>query len=170
MTDEPLPDVLGPGLKAIFCGSAAGRRSAAARAYYAGPGNRFWDILHRIGLTPHRLAPGEYNAVLAYGIGLTDIVKLRSGNDGDLRRGDFDAELLRQKITQYEPRVVGFNGKRAAQAFFAVPVDYGMQKTKLGATEFFVLPSTSGAARKFWHEGPWRALGQFILMMEDNKI
>jgi len=160
---EPLPDVLGPGLKVVFCGSAAGRRSAAAQAYYAGPGNRFWDMLYLIGLTPQRFAPREYAAVLAYGIGLTDMVKRRSGNDDDLQRGDFDADLLRRKITQYSPCVVAFNGKRAAQAFFGGQVYYGAQEESMGTTMFFVLPSTSGAARRFWDEAPWFALGEFIL-------
>jgi len=160
---QPLPDVLGPGLKVVFCGSAAGRRSAAAQAYYAGPGNRFWDMLYLIGLTPQRFAPPEYAAVLAYGIGLTDMVKRRSGNDDDLQREDFGADLLRRKITQYCPRVVAFNGKRAAQAFFGGQVDYGAQEAAMGTTMFFVLPSTSGAARRFWDEAPWLALGEWLL-------
>src|SRR3546814_13773735 len=50
-----LPDVLAPGLRLVFCGSAAGRKSAELGAYYAGPGNKFWPTLYEIGLTPrHR--------------------------------------------------------------------------------------------------------------------
>ena len=52
-----LPDVLAPGLRAVFCGTAAGTKSAIAGAYYAGPGNKFWPTLHAIGLTPRRFAP-----------------------------------------------------------------------------------------------------------------
>ena len=40
-----LPDVLQPGLALVFCGTAAGKRSAAERAYYAHPGNMFWRAL-----------------------------------------------------------------------------------------------------------------------------
>ena len=159
---SPLPDVLDPGLKVVFCGSAAGRRSAMARAYYAGPGNRFWEMLHRIGLTPYLLAPGEYRRVLAYGIGLTDMVKRRSGNDEVLAPEDFDAELLRRKIERYPPRAVAFNGKRAAQAFFGGQVDYGMRDGGIGNTVFCVLPSTSGAARRFWDERHWFDLAAYI--------
>jgi double-stranded uracil-DNA glycosylase len=47
---EVLPDILELNLSVVFCGSAASSRSASSRAYYAGPGNRFWMILHKVGL------------------------------------------------------------------------------------------------------------------------
>jgi hypothetical protein len=68
-----LPDVLGPGLRVVFCGTAVGSASAKRGAYYAGPGNKFWPTLHAIGLTPRRLMPEEFRSVLDYGIGLTDL-------------------------------------------------------------------------------------------------
>jgi len=37
-----LPDLLASNLKIVFCGSAAGTKSAENKAYYAGPGNRFY--------------------------------------------------------------------------------------------------------------------------------
>src|SRR4051794_32803818 len=67
-----LPDVLRPGLRLVICGSAAGVVSAARGEYYAGPGNKFWDILAVTGLTPRRLLPHEFRDVLDFGIGLTD--------------------------------------------------------------------------------------------------
>lgn len=36
-----LPDLLRPGLRVVFCGTAAGAASALSGAYYAGRGNRF---------------------------------------------------------------------------------------------------------------------------------
>ncbi len=47
-----LEDLLAPGLALVVCGSAAGRRSAQLGHYYAGPGNKFWRTLARVGLTP----------------------------------------------------------------------------------------------------------------------
>jgi hypothetical protein len=35
VSDAPLPDVLRPGLRAVFCGTSAGAESARVRAYYA---------------------------------------------------------------------------------------------------------------------------------------
>src|SRR3546814_7604122 len=54
-----LPDVLAPGLRLVFCGSAAGRKSAELGAYYAGPGNKFWPTLYEIGLTPRHFRPQD---------------------------------------------------------------------------------------------------------------
>ena len=47
-----LPDLIKPGLRIVFCGTAAGNVSAARGAYYAHPQNRFWSALHAFGLTP----------------------------------------------------------------------------------------------------------------------
>ena len=56
-------DVIEPGLAVVFCGTALGAASARRRAYYAGPGNKFWPTLAAVGLTPRRLEPEEYPRV-----------------------------------------------------------------------------------------------------------
>jgi TDG/mug DNA glycosylase family protein len=164
MMSEPhkLPDVLAEGLRVVFCGSAAGARSAQVGAYYAGRGNKFWQTLYMLGLTPRLLQPGEFPLLPQYGIGLTDIAKLYSGADSGLRRAHFDAAGLRYKIERYAPRAFAFNGKKAAQAFYGrQQVDYGQQAERIGETTLFVLPSTSGAASGFWDVAQWERLADF---------
>ena len=140
-----------------MCGSAAGTASALAGAYYAGPGNQFWGMLHRTGLTPSLMRPADFRTLLDHGIGLTDVVKNAFGADIQLRSGDFDRDRLRLQIETYRPAVLAFNGKRAASAFFGRQVDYGRQSgADIGPTRIYVAPSTSGAARKFWDETLWR--------------
>ena len=160
--DPVLPDVLGPELAVVFCGSAVGRKSAAAGAYYAGPGNRFWATLHEIGLTPRRLDPHEYPGVIGYGIGLTDLAKHRSGGDRELRESDDDVAGLTAKIAAWAPRALAFNGKRAAERVLGRPAEYGPQRERLGGSRAFVLPSTSGAARRYWNIAEWRALASWV--------
>ena len=156
-----LPDVLGPGLGIVFCGSAAGAASARAGAYYAGPGNRFWPTLCRVGLTPRLLAPAEFRTVLEYGIGLTDLCKTESGADAGLSREADDSAALAAKIARYRPAVLAFNGKRAARVFLdAAGIDYGEQTRRIGGTAIHVLPSTSGAARRWWDEAFWRRVAE----------
>ena len=162
-----LPDVLTHGLDVVFCGSAAGAASARAGAYYAGPGNRFWPILHASGLTPRQLQPREFRAVVQYGVGLTDLSKFQSGADSMLDAGGDDTRALAEKISVHAPRVLAFNGKRAGGVFlrdvWASEIgDYGLQPQTLGGTALFVLPSTSGAARRWWDAGPWRALAEYL--------
>ena len=68
-----LPDVLVPGMRVVFCGTAPGTASARAGAYYAGAGNRFWTALHEVGLTPVLLRPTEFARLADFDLGLTDI-------------------------------------------------------------------------------------------------
>jgi TDG/mug DNA glycosylase family protein len=104
--DMVLPDVLGPGLKVVFCGSAVGSASARVGAYYAGPGNKFWPTLQRIGLTPRRLAPAEFRSVVAFGIGLTDLCKSLSGADRALTASADDVAGLAAKRTAWAKRAI----------------------------------------------------------------
>lgn len=165
MPESILPDVLESGLRVVFCGTAAGPRSAQVIAYYAGPGNRFWDMLFRIGLTPRRLQPEQFRHVTQYGIGLTNIAPYVIGLDKDLSRADYDPDALRRKMRVYQPRVLALNGKKAAAALLGrdtKSVPYGLQPETIGETRLWVLPSTSGAARGFWDESWWRALAAWL--------
>lgn len=166
MPESILPDVLEPGLKVVFCGTAAAPRVRVVAGYYAGIGNRFWDALHRAGLTPYRFEPLQYRGVSSYGIGLTNIAPYTIGLDKDLCEADFDPDALRQKMLVYQPRVLAFNGKKAAAVLLgrgtqAVP--YGLQPEMIGATRLWVLPSTSGAARGYWDESWWGRLAAWLL-------
>jgi len=154
-----LDDLLRPNLLVVFCGTAAGHRSAALGQYYAGRGNRFWSVLAKTRLTPRQLAPSEYRLLPTFGIGLTDIAKGQSGNDVDITFRTADRQALRAKIEAHQPLVLCFNGKRSAREFFgSAEVDYGLHRERIGATSLFVVPSTSGAARASWDERPWRNL------------
>ena len=93
-----IQDVLAPGLRVVFCGTALGKRSAQVGAYYAGPGNRFWTTLHEVGLTPVVLRPDEYRQLVDHGIGLTDICKTRSGSDDEVGNYEFDVARLISEI------------------------------------------------------------------------
>lgn len=153
-----LQDLLIPDLDIVFCGTAAGEISAKQQAYYAGPGNQFYLVLNKIGLTPELLPPYEYKELLNYKIGLTDLVKLTSGNDNVLSKRDYDVANFIKKILQFQPKVVCFNGKKAAAEFRGVntkDVNYGMMSGTIGETILFCAPSTSGSARRFWDEGFW---------------
>ena len=153
-----LPDVLSPNLKLVICGTAAGSRSAALQQYYAGRGNKFWKTLFEVGLTPELLYPYQYKDLLKYDIGLTDLVKSKSGMDFNLDSSDFGSDQLVKKIKRYKPRYICFNGKRAAKEFFLREVDYGLQIEMVDNTKFYVAPSTSSAAGGFWDIEKWHEI------------
>jgi len=151
------------------CGTAAGHRSADLQQYYAGRGNRFWQILDATRLTPRLLDPSEYQLLPSFGIGLTDIAKGQSGNDKDILFGANDRSELRSKVLQHQPGILCFNGKRAAQEFFGTKaVTYGLQPERIGATTLFVAPSTSGAARSAWDETVWHDLASRVRPSDDR--
>lgn len=158
-----LPDLLGPGLRVVFCGSAVGPESFRQRAYYANPRNRFWRALQESGLTPRLFAPAEYPKLLTLGIGFTDLAKHRHGVDSILVAADYDADALAEKIFRHRPRMLAFTGKKPGAAFIARrfgrrSCDYGLQPESVGATRLFVLPSPSPANAGAWRLDPWRAL------------
>ncbi len=161
MTDV-LPDILVPDLRVVFCGTAAGSASARKKAYYAGPGNRFWATLEETGLTPERLQPGEFTRLPELGIGLTDICKVLHGSDEEVGTVEFDVDGLRQRLAAVEPANLAFNGKNAARGALERDVRYGLQEEQIGGAAVWVLPSTSGAAKRFWDIGPWQELARAI--------
>ena len=143
----PFPDVLAPGLSAIFCGINPGRVSAAAAAHFANPRNDFWRLLHAAGFTPRLLEPSEQHSLLGYGYGITNAAYRTTPGSGDLRRADFAgaAERLERIAVELRPGAIGFVGKEAYRGAFGERPELGLQARRLGETRLFVLPSTSPA-------------------------
>jgi len=163
---ELVPDILTDGLRLVFCGSALGDMSWKRRAYYANPGNRFWQTLAEVGLTPHRIAAEEYPRLVDWGIGLTDLVKTDHGQDVHIFDGHVDLDearrLLRAKVLRWQPRVLAFTSRTVAAQFLGRRAVPGRQPDCVGRTVVWVLPSTSGLARRFFEIGPWQDLARFV--------
>jgi len=145
-------------LQLVFCGTAPSRASAAAKAYYAHPGNAFWRALFEAGITPCQLAPAEYPQLLTLNIGLTDLAKQHSGVDAELPKHAFDVAALHEKIKRYRPDLLAFTSKNAARAVLGSRIDFGLQTQAIASTRVFVLTSPSGQARRSWNIAVWRAL------------
>jgi double-stranded uracil-DNA glycosylase len=160
-----LPDLLKPNLKLVFCGTAASNISAQMAAYYANPQNAFWPTLHKIGLTPYQFQPKEFSQLLDLHIGLTDLAKAAQGMDKALKSSDFDAEKLHEKILHYQPSILAFTSKKGASVYFkcgSQSISYGLQSETIGASQVWVLPSPSSAARSFWDIAVWQALADAV--------
>jgi double-stranded uracil-DNA glycosylase len=157
-----LPDYLKPGLDLVLCGTAPGPVSAARGHYYANPGNRFWRTLHEVGLTARLFSPDEDHLLNEIGIGLTDLVKTRSGLDRDLLNGDYDVEGLRARIAHFGPKILAFDSLNAGRRAMGRKAVTGPQPEAFGGAEVFILPSTSGLACGSWDIGPWRELAKYV--------
>jgi TDG/mug DNA glycosylase family protein len=157
MTPEEgaVPDVLGPGMRVVFCGINPGHWSAAAGAAFANPRNDFWRLLHAAGFTPRQLEPHEQRDLLRYGVGLTNAVRRTTRGSGDLRKRDFAGarDRLDAIVGTYTPVAIGFVGKIAYTGVFGGRAEHGLQERRLDGTALFVLPSTSPAnAAVPWEE------------------
>ncbi len=160
-----VPDLLGPALRLVFCGTAPSRISKERRAYYANPGNRFWKTLHEAGLTPRRFAAADYPSLLALGIGLTDLNKREWGNDDELTPAGFDVAAFTAKMRRHRPAAIAFTSKTAASIFLDCDtgtLGYGRHRLTLDGIPLHVLPSTSGQAIRYFDLAPWAALAELL--------
>lgn len=146
-----LPDLLRPGLRVVFCGTAVATASAERGHYYSGRGNKFWQLLHEAGFTPSRLTPEQDGCLPTHGIGITDLVKdVAQSHDRGLDYGK--ANVVARHVILAAPEWVAFNGLTAARAAAVrlglgakKDVTMGEQPWQIGTSKVFVVPNSSGA-------------------------
>ncbi len=150
MPEPTGPDrrLLRPGLRLVIAGTVGrGRRPAQ---YYAGTGNRFWELLQAGGLVEERLDPDRAEQLPERGIGLTDLVIER------VRRIGHEPEMIIHRrpfdiaIRWVAPQAVAFVSKTAAiwyarGAGERLPRGYGELDWSVAGVPGFVLPGPSGA-------------------------
>ena len=162
---DVIDDIVAPGLKVIFCGMAAGPKSARERTPYVGPNNKFWPTLKQIGLLPAAFTPRDFRNLPVHGIGLTDIAKTQSGADSKIFVTPKDVARLRTTLRRCRPRLVAFVGKTVASHFFACGTKdlvLGRQPEPWESIPVFVLCSTSARAHSHWSPECWRALATLV--------
>jgi double-stranded uracil-DNA glycosylase len=145
--DKTVPDVLGLGLRVLFCGINPGLYSAAVGHHFARPGNRFWPALHASGFTPRLLSPFEDGALLELGYGITNVVERASASAGELSPVELaeGGRGLVQKVAQYRPQILAVLGVGAYRtAFEQRTAELGRQPEAVGGAITWVLPNPSG--------------------------
>lgn len=144
---QELEDVIGPGLRVLFCGINPGLVSAATGHHFARPGNRFWPALHLAGFTPRLFRPDEQGELLGLGLGITNVVDKPSARADELTKAELVAggENLVKKVLHYQPQwlaVVGVTAYR--DAFGERKAAMGEQTRRIGETRVWILPNPSG--------------------------
>jgi TDG/mug DNA glycosylase family protein len=150
-TDKPLADCLKRGLDVVFIGINPGRASAAAGHHYAGPGNHFWPLLYEAGFVPEPLTFKDDGRCPDFGVGLTNIVSRSTRGSDDLTKDELraGAEVLRQKLRRFKPRVACFNGKLIYEAISGQKATFGLQDERAEGALAFVMPSTSARTASY---------------------
>jgi double-stranded uracil-DNA glycosylase len=145
--DKVVPDVIGPGLKVLFCGINPGLYTAYMGHHFARPGNRFWPALFAGGFTDRLFAPSEERELLPLGYGITNVVQRASAAADALTVDELVAggKKLRAKVKRYAPRFLAVLGVGAYRAAFDRPkATTGLQPDVIGDTQVWVLPNPSG--------------------------
>lgn len=147
---KTLPDYLRKGMKLVIVGCNPSESSVRAGHYYAGRGNQFWPTLYEAGVVPEPFDYPDDRRIIEFGIGLTDLVKRPTKEIEELKREDF-AEgriVLAQKLVEFSPRVIAFNGKLTYEQFAQRKCKYGVQKELLYGAQVYVLPAIRGQEGK----------------------
>jgi TDG/mug DNA glycosylase family protein len=142
-----IPDVIGPGLRVLFCGINPSLYSAAVGHHFARPGNRFWPALHAAGFTGRRLSPFEDRLLLASGYGLMNLVRRATAAADELTAAELaaGARALVRKVRRWRPRAVAFLGVAAYRTAFGRPrATLGRQVEAVAGAAVWVLPNPSG--------------------------
>jgi double-stranded uracil-DNA glycosylase len=168
-----LPDHLRKGMKLIIVGFHPTESSVRVGHYYAGRDNEFWPMLFESGVVPEPFDYRDDKRVIEFGIGLTDLVKRPAKTTEELAREDF-AEgriMLSQKLEEFAPRVVAFNGKATYELFAQRKSKFGLQKEPLYGARVFVLPATPGPQMKSKSEKlrHFRKLAQLVRRVEKER-
>lgn len=161
-----LPDHLRKGMKLVIVGCNPTESSVRVGHYYAGRENQFWPMLYEGGVVPEPFDYHDDKRVIEFGIGLTDLVKRPTRTSAELTRADF-AEgriVLSQKLEEFAPHVVAFNGKIVYEQFAQRKCKFGIQKQSLYGARVYVLPETAGPqkAGKAEKLGHFRKLAQLV--------
>ncbi|CAN5728236.1 G/U mismatch-specific DNA glycosylase [soil metagenome] len=146
------PDILGPGLDAVFCGLNPASSAAADGHNFSNRSNRFWAVLHLAGFTDVRLQPQDERRLLEYGCGISAVVSRPTKRADEIRPEEFRAARpeFEEKMRRYAPSVIAFLGKRAFSAMIGRPdIGWGRYPEEFGAATAWILPNPSGLNRSF---------------------
>jgi double-stranded uracil-DNA glycosylase len=161
-----IPDLIADDLRVLLVGINPSLCSGATGYHFATPGNRFWPTMHRAGWTDRQVRPDEPAALLALGIGITNLVNRATASADEVTRDELraGAEALRSKVGLYRPRAVAVLGISAYRpAFDEADARVGRQPRRLGGAPIWVLPNPSGLNA---HYGPAKLVEHFTALRE----
>lgn len=139
-----LADTVGPEMGVLICGLNPSVYSAEAGVAFARPGNRFWPAALAAGMVSRDRDPRH--ALLAHGIGMTDLVKRPTRRADQLSPNEYrtGVEELERQVRWLRPKVVCFVGLAGWRAAVDRTAVAGVQRAGFGGTTAYLMPSTSG--------------------------
>jgi TDG/mug DNA glycosylase family protein len=142
-----VPDLVDADLRLLLVGINPSLWSGWAGLHFGRPGNRLWVTLHEAGLTSRRLRPEDTGALLAAGIGITNLVNRATARADELAPAEIRAGVprLRALVRRRRPPFVAVLGVTAYRIGFGQPAArVGAQPGQLEGARLWVLPNPSG--------------------------
>jgi TDG/mug DNA glycosylase family protein len=152
-----VPDLIGPGLKVVFCGINPSLYSAVVGHHFARPGNRFWPTLHAAGFTGRVLSPSEERELLDLGCGITNLADRATATAEELA-----AVELTEGTGRWSGRSAG-TGRRSSPSWASRPTarrsaargpGSGSKSSGSRGARIWLLPNPSGPERPLPAPGP----------------
>jgi TDG/mug DNA glycosylase family protein len=142
-----VPDLVGPGTRVLLGGINPSLWSGVVGLHFANPSNRLWPVLHASGWTPRRLRPDETGALLAAGLGITNLVPRATARadelaDAEVRAGLAAVEELAGRVCPVWVAFLGLTAYRTATGDRTAAV--GPQDRRTGPAGTWLLPNPSG--------------------------
>jgi TDG/mug DNA glycosylase family protein len=142
-----IPDLVGPELRVLLVGINPSLWSGWSGFHFGRPSNRLWITLEQAGLTDCKLHPEDTDALLAAGIGITNLVNRATARADELTDDEIRAGVPRLEATvrRWHPRSVAILGITAYRTAFRRPkAVIGPQPEPLAGAALWVLPNPSG--------------------------
>ena len=145
--DVAVPDLVAPGLRVLLVGINPSLWTGWSGFHFGRPSNRLWPTLHEAGFTDRRLRPEDTDALLAAGIGITNLVNRATARADELTDDEIRAgqPRLAETVRTWRPRAVAVLGITAYRTAFRRPrATVGPQPEPLEGAALWVLPNPSG--------------------------
>jgi double-stranded uracil-DNA glycosylase len=142
-----IPDLVAPDLRVLLVGINPSLWSGWSGFHFGRPSNRLWITLHEAGFTDRKLHPQDTDALLAAGIGITNLVNRATARADELSDDEVRAGVPRLTATveRWRPHSVAVLGITAYRTAFGRPkAVIGPQPEDLAGVPLWVLPNPSG--------------------------
>lgn len=155
-----LPDRLDYNLDIVIVNICPTLYSVFIKYHHSGPGNHIWQCLHESGLTDRLYKSTEDASLLSLKIGMVNMLQTAvRKNPSELTPLEIKSaqETLTQRIRQYNPKIIAFNGKLAYEIYAGKnsnqEFNFGKQSMTFDNnttnTLMFVLPSSEARGASY---------------------
>ncbi len=139
-----LPDIVGSGMRLLIVGLNPSLYAADAGTGFARPGNRFWPAALAAGVVTRDR--DTRHALLAHGVGFTDLVKRASVAASEIEREEYraGADRVAKLVEWLRPATVLFAGLDGYRKVIDRGAVAGWQANDFAGARCYVMPNPSG--------------------------